>query len=413
MILLIAPVLTLLSAIAAISASAAELSLEQCLDSALVANKNIRAKALGIEKAARMKGTAFDPENTSVVLKQETTGGGGPENGVMFSQDFEFPTVYIARHKTLKAQEDLQKSYYSVAVSDLVAEISSEYQNALYLNHLLDLNGGIETSYREFLQIARARFAAGECGRLEVINAERSLEDCLLERDRLSTDLSASLGKLTYLAGCAEPVSLPRDARLELFGPEAATSEFDYHLTPRGNASGSAVRIAETEINLERQKLFPSLNIGVTLQALIKSFNPYQIDREPFKPGNFMGFEAGISVPVFFWAQTSRLKSAKSELAAVRLEQEYAAMEAENEYTALRDKLMTLKRNIDILEEKSLPRADEISRIADVSYKFGEIDYLEYVSNLENAYAIRKDYAAAVNDYNQTAVMINHLTGTR
>lgn len=406
---LITALAVLLNLFPAADCSAREMTMAECIDSARVSNGLILAGDLDIEKAGIMKGTAFDPEATSFILQQETTGGGSPDNGVVISQNFEFPTVYVARSHTLKAQEELQRSRKNITINEISAEIASAYQSALLVKKQLELNDSLSSTMDYFLKISRGRFAEGECSRLEVINAERAVETCHRDHDALLAELEAYLTRLTLLTGISEKVEIPASEQLGLLA--APTPSFIYGSTPPGEEFSNRILIAEKEINLEKQKFFPSISLGVTLQALIKSFNPYHVERERFKPGNFMAFEAGISVPLFFWAQNSRLKAARTELAATRMQQEYAAGEAESEYKALLLQLEAALSNIKSFDEKSLPQAEEIDRLARISYEYGEIDYVEYVSNIQNAHSIREDYARAIDRYNQIVVKLNQLLG--
>ena len=46
--------------------------------------------------------------------------------------------------------------------------------------------------------------------------------------------------------------------------------------------------------------------------------------------------------------------------------------------------------------------AEEITKVAESSYKNGEIDFFQYIISLENATGIQVDYLAAVLQYNLT-----------
>ena len=99
------------------------LSLEQCVDTAVAHNPSVAAASLSVERQRMLQATAFNPPMTEVTLKQETTGGGGPENGVYFGQEFDFPTLYIARHKSLVARSDLEAGRLNVLRADIRGEV--------------------------------------------------------------------------------------------------------------------------------------------------------------------------------------------------------------------------------------------------------------------------------------------------
>lgn len=393
------------------NANPVALTLEQCIDSAVCSNAALNAAALEMERAGILKGTAFDPPFTSILLKQETTGGGGPDNGVAFTQDFEFPTVYTSRYRRLDALYRLEQSKFALELAKTGAEIASAYHSALYTGELIRLNKEIGEIYDGFLKLANIRLQEGESGRLEVMNAERVVEKNRLECLSLMEDLSAGLANLKNMIGINADV-VPADSAqylVEYIAPE----DFLFEETLRGNIAYGESRVAEKEINEAKNGFLPGITLGATVQALIKGFNPYHIERNRFEPGNFMAFEVGISVPLFFGAQNSRLKAAKAERNAVLLRNEYASSQAENEVAALKTKLKSTQARLEYLNSAGIPRADEIKRIAEVSYELGEINYLEYLANIETAYSVYKDLADTIQEYNQTAIRLKELTTTR
>ena len=384
------------------------LTLNQCLDSAMTLNGNITAAAMEIEKAGILKGTAFDPPKTGITLKQETTGGGGPDNGVSFSQDFEFPTVYVKRSKVLSAQQDVERGNFNIAVNDLSYQVTSTFYTLLYRNELLKLNREAGAMFNQFFNLASTRFADGDCSALEKLNATRMVEKNELERTGLLADYDRESLFLGALTGCGQPV-VPADTVLCLSSYTPGMESFNYSTTPAGMLNDSEISLSSHNLTLARHELLPDLYVAATVQALIKGFNPYHIDRNRFQQGNFMGFEVGISVPLFFGAQRSRIKAAEADLSIARLRKETAAMEAETRYGKLLTELDKATATLNYYTTKALPQADEIKRLAEISYEYGEIDYMEYLGNIETYFSIRKDYLDAVNEYNQTIITINSL----
>lgn len=384
------------------------LPLDACLDSALSRSPAMGAAALDVEKARILKGTAFDAPYTGITLKQETTGGGGPENGVLFSQDFDFPTVYTARGRQLDALYRLEQNRLGVQARVMMRQVEAAYHNLLYQEELLRLNARLGAEYEKFLRIATIRHQEGESSALEMMNAERMLEKNGLERSALEADLAAGVTTLRSLIFTDRDI-LPSDTLLYEI-PYTPEENFHFESTLRGAEARGMVDVADRDIALAKNQLLPGISLGATVQALIKSFNPYHIERERFRQGNFMGFEVGISVPLFFGAQQSRIKAAGAEKAAVLLRNEYAGAEAASEVARLSGLLANITERIGRIRSSSIPRADEIRRLAEVSYNFGEIDYIEYIANIETSYAVYRELADAINEYNQIVIQLKEIT---
>ena len=386
------------------------MSLQQCVDSALLKNGLVTAASLEIEKAGILRGTAFDPPKTGITLKQETTGGGGPENGVTFSQDFEFPTVYLEKSKVLAARENIERSNYNIVVNDLKYEVISQYHSLLFQRELLALNSRLEEMYERFGKLATVRYEDGDCSALVKMNAIRMLENNRQERIGLLRDFSTGSERLRYLTGSSEAV-VPAETPLAPIVLLPDSLNFSYETTPGGLLAESEIALSDRNVVLSRHELLPDIYLAATVQALIKSFNPYHIDRTRFEQGNFMGFEVGISVPLFFGAQRSKIKAAEAEVNIARLKKETEAMEAENRFRTLVGQLEKSAGRLSYFTSTALAQADEIKRLAEISYEYGEIDYMEYINNLETYYSIHREYLEAVDEYNQTVLKINHLIG--
>lgn len=385
-----------------------KISIEECIDSAFTRNPALNAAALEIEKARILKGTAFNPPMTEVTLKQETTGGGGPENGVYFGQEFDFPTVYFARYRSLSAQKELQSSRYDVLSAEVVKEVSSLYFKSLYFQELIKLNRELETIYEDFCHTAQVRLEQGESGSLELMNALRVRDKNEMELQNLLLEYSGCTRELGSKIGSREAVA-PSDAELTPLPYTFSESQFNFGTTPRGIAAACEIAVAEREIAVAKNEFLPGLRMGATVQALIKSFNPYNIDRSRFERGNFMGFEVGVTIPLFFGAQSSRLRAANTEKRISLLNMESAEAEIRNETSQLSAELESNISRLEYYRVAALPHANEIKRIARVSYELGDIDYIEYISNIETAYDIYREYADCVNDYNQTVIRIKSI----
>lgn len=403
------PVIVLLVLLAGIMPAVAQnppsrvLTYQECVDSALAASPSLKAASLSAEKARVLQGTAFNPPMTEITLKQETTGGGGPENGVYFGQEFEFPSVYVSRHKALTAQTELERNRILALMLEVENQVADIYYSLLYYRQLLNLNAELGEIYESFCKVAAARLNAGESSALELMNAERVREKNRLDGQLLLSEYDSrlqSLGTVTGCSGSIAPVNIP-------FGPiEFIPADFDYASSAMGVVGLSRIAVADREVALAKNEFLPGIKIGATVQALIKSFNPYHIERLPFEKGNFMGFEVGLTVPLFFGSHSSRLKAADLESRISRLDFEAEAMEASRECDALRTRLAALGSQLEYYEETAIPRADEIRRLALVSYELGDIDYIEYIANIETAYALYREYADCINEYNTTVISL-------
>ena len=274
---------------------------------------------------------------------------------------------------------------------------------------MLDLNSRLGEIYDEFCRVASVRLKEGESSRLELMNAERVKGDNEMEGRRLKNEYSTKIVELKRLTGMEGEIAL--DGRpFGLIPVESLPDTFLFSATPRGVVAGHRLAVAEREIAVARNEFLPGIKLGATVQALIKSFNPYHVERERFRQGNFMGFEVGITVPLFFGASKSRLKAAEADRHIALMNNEAEDATARAEVASLARNLDTLISQIEYYDTVALPRADEIKRLAQVSYELGEIDYIEYIANMETAFSLYREYAGYINDYNRNMITLKSLT---
>jgi cobalt-zinc-cadmium resistance protein CzcA len=83
----------------------------------------------------------------------------------------------------------------------------------------------------------------------------------------------------------------------------------------------------------------------------------------------------------------------------------------ENEYRSLLSEYTKYSKSLDYYENQALSEAEMIIDQATLSYKAGALDYLEYILSLNRALTIKQNYLDALNDYNQTLIFLEFITG--
>lgn len=388
---------------------ARRLTLGECLEMAFAGNPSLRADSINMERSRLMIGTAFDAPNTEIELSQDATDGGGMENGLKFSQEFEFPTVYVARRKVLKADYAVARGEYAVARNELAARVMSAYYTLLSQREKTRLLQSLSELYERFETQALARYSEGETSHLEYMNAVRLNSKVKREAAASASEYAAAQIALMSLLGSDEPVE-PADGELTVVSaPDAGV--IDPMSTPSAQVSLSELARARHALGAARQDFLPGLFVSATSQLLIKSFNPYNVPRPRFEEGNFMGFQVGITVPLFFGAKKARLQAARRDvdMAASRIEDERNRITADFRQASI--EFGNAADNLRYYEEEGLAQAREMRRLAAVSYELDEIDYMEYIQNMETASAVEMEYIESVDRYNQAAIRLMGIKG--
>ena len=123
-----------------------------------------------------------------------------------------------------------------------------------------------------------------------------------------------------------------------------------------------------------------------------------------------MKFEVGVGVPLLFGARRARARAAARDLTMVRLDRESAETEAVNEYLAARSEMLTAAHNLEYHTTTGASEADELERLATVSYALGEINEIELIQYLQSVSDMRSRHADAIERYNQSVINLKYLS---
>lgn len=395
-----------------LSASAQKrLPLKDCIDLALRNNLAYKSAEASVSQSQLMEGTSFEVPQTMVSLVQTATDGGGPDNGLKFSQEFDFPTVYAAKRKYLKSETELERRKADMTRNDVVRDISSLYYSLIYSREIYTIVSAQDTLYERFCHVAKARYDAGETSRLEWLNARRLWNENKLVQEKAWLDYSSLKLRMQTALNidyAIEPME-DRLAAIEGYIPE---DSLHFNQTPEGMVADGRLNVAKRNQSLAKQGFMPTLSVGATTQLLIKGFNPYHIDRPRFEKGDFIGFEVGVGLPIFFGSQRAKTRAASKAIEAEELRMAEDRNKQVSEYQVLSDDYHAALRAVEYYRSTGMPEAEEMTRLSLVSYELGEIGYEEHARNLESSLAVKRAYSDALERYNQTIIKLKHIKGT-
>ena len=382
------------------------MTLNEILKLATERNLSLQSSRIAVERTRAMQGTAFNLDPTAVSLSQDPTSGGSPDNAITVSQSFALPSVYTARKSLLKAQTDVEQSRLAVNEIELRREVSKAFYDLLYAHDVLNIYSRQNSIYNDFNRVAVAKFQAGETGRLEKMNAERlkrenEIKNMNAERDFRTAQLV--MMKWVNTDTLIVPVDSIDDKAIFQSNPS-----IDSPLLMLAEAD---VDVANRQLKLEKRGYLPTLSLGASIQAVIKGFNPYNIERRPYSKGDFMGFSVGVNIPLAFGAQKAKMNAARKNVDIARLNvrnQEYMLRKA---YEVAYNDYLSARNSLEYYQTKGVPQAREMERISKISYENGSIGYVELMQNMQSAVDVWKEYADAECRYNKTIVELNYLKG--
>lgn len=385
-----------------------KMSLQDCIKMAVEKNPQMLAANRSVERAKALQGTAWDIDKTELSLSQDPTSGGSPDNALSLSQSIEFPTYYISRHKQLKAETQAEKSRAAIVQQSLETDVKAAYYQAVYRAeclHVLEQQDSILLQYR---LLAEKRYQAGETRQLELLSAERLQRENKMEILAAQNELETAQLLLSRLVGSSETVEPMEETLHPLPWKQTA---YNYRQTPDGLYATDRIHVADQAVRVAKNGFVPSLSLSLRNQMVISSWNPYNQDRSRFDGGNFMGFEVGVGIPLFFGATRAKVKAAQKEREMVVLEMQEQELQRQQEYLSALSRMNAAFVKYTYYNEDGREQSEKMTQQGLLEYSQGEISYLEYMNILQEAIDLRLKRAAAINDYNQCVLAMQRLCG--
>ncbi len=385
-----------------------KVSLQDCIDIAVARNPQMQAANKAVERAKALQGTAWEIDKTELSLSQDPTSGGSPDNALSLSQSVEFPTYYIARHKQLKAETQAERSKAVVVRQLLENEVKTAYYQAVYLAERLRVLESQDSLLAQYRQLAEKRYKAGETRQLELLSAERLLRENKMEVLAALNELETAQLLLSRLLGSKETVE-PKD---EILLPlDWQQTSYNYSQTPDGQYSLDRLNASDQAVRLAKNSFVPSLSLALRNQLVISSWDPYNQNRRRFEGGNFMGFEVGVGIPLFYGATRAKVKAAKKKREIVALEMKEQEQVRQQEYLSALSRMNAAYARYTYYNEEGRQRSGKMVEQGFLAYSQGEISYLEYMNVLQERIDMRLKRASALNDYNQSVLVVEKICG--
>lgn len=249
---------------------------------------------------------------------------------------------------------------------------------------------------------------AGETRQLELLSAERLQRENKMEVLAAHNELETAQLLLSRLVGSVETVEPKEDSLLPLDWKQAS---YNYSQTPDGQYSADRLKASEQAVRVAKNGFAPSLSLSLRNQLVISFWNPYDQDRSRFDGGNFMGFEVGVGIPLFYGATRAKVKAARKEREMIALEIKEQEQLRQQEYLSALSRMNAAYVRYTYYNEEGRERSDKMAEQGLLEYSQGEISYLEYMNVLQESIDLRLKRASALNDYNQCVLVMEKLCG--
>jgi cobalt-zinc-cadmium resistance protein CzcA len=123
----------------------------------------------------------------------------------------------------------------------------------------------------------------------------------------------------------------------------------------------------------------------------------------------YRGFEVGIAIPLFFGAQRGRIRSGSIQENITEKEKANYFIRLKTEQEQLVNQLAQIRNALEYYESNGRNLARELIRASQRSYQEGEINYFQYIQNVDSAVRMEISYLENVLQQNLTSIALFYL----
>jgi heavy metal efflux system protein len=389
---------------------AKQMDLRGAITMALENNLAVKSSLLSVDQQKALKASSWDIGKTAVGMEHGQMNSYNRDNSISVSQSISFPTVYINQSKL--ASENVKSSEWQMKSSKLetATRVKQVYWQLVYLYSRKNLLIYQDSLFTGLMRAAELRAKTGETNRLEMISARSQSLDVKNQLRQSIADINIFSFKMQELLNSKVPF-YPADTSLRrtIYIPPADSSAISGN--PDLGFMKQLVQVSYSEKKVALSNIMPDLNIGYFSQTIIGTQDVNGVPRV-FGPGDrFSGIQAGIAIPLWIAPYTAKAKAAKINETIAKTNAEYFAKSLSGNFSELMEEYNKYSSSMEYYEQQALPEAELIIDQSTLSFNAGALDYLDYVQSLNRALAIRQGYLDAANNYNQTVINIEYITG--
>lgn len=392
-------------------AQSSKLTLEQAVEIALKNNTGIKAASYEVAYQKQLRKASFDLPKTDVSLTYgQYNSYVKNDNNITVSQTIPFAALGSqgALNRALVASTELKKA---ATENELVYNVKQVYYQLAYAQARYDLLLQQDSIYEGFLKSASLRYKTGETNLLEQTTAETQRNEV---KNQLRQSEATMLVLRTQLKTLLNTEELPdisentlREIEFRELADTAAVSA-----NPSLAYMRQQVEVAHSQKKVEAAKFAPDLLVGFFSQTLIGTPDS-ENGGSATSSDRFTGFQVGISIPLWFVPHQGRVKAAAYNQQAAQSNYQYYQTTLKGQLQQAAQQYAQNKNSLEYYQTSALPNADLILKQSETAFRNGEIGYVEYFLGLRNALAIKEGYLQTLNDYNQSIVYIEFLSGNK
>jgi cobalt-zinc-cadmium resistance protein CzcA len=340
--------------------------------------------------------SSFDPAKLSLRGELGNVNSSLNDSKYAAEQVFDLPQVYQAQKKlyqsiseTYDYQIVLDQNYIQHAVEQLYIQLQFQVAKGGLLSQL-------DTIYLKQLAAVDARFKAGQDNGLEQINMQNWVS---VHQQLMIKHQNEQHGLQKQLAILLQDSTMILPEEVLNFEPKLMdTSVGAAH--PLNLFWKQKLQSAIAETNIAKSKVLPQVAMGYTNQ----SFRMTPNDQNRYNSVNL-----GLNVPLFRSGLKQKVKASQANETVVANEKEKASIDLEMQIQKAWNQYQQTVDLYQHFQKSLLPNANKIAMIANLSFKEGQISYIEWSNSMTQVQSIKMQALETLELFNLNQSTLNYL----
>lgn len=371
------------------------ISLEKAIELAKLNNIDLKITDKEIEKQTVLKKAAFQPDPLQVQYQGGQFNSVDYDHNVSVQQFFPIGNITKANRQLQEELAKLAEKRKALSSYEIEKAVTLSYYQYLYGISIQKLNTELNDIYTKFLKNAELRFKTGESGNIEVISAKAKVKEIETQKAQLEYDMTIYQKQLQFFIQTEENIVPDQSTALQYtFIENGQNTKAETLMTDFYNQQ---ISVYQKEAGTFKALRTPKVGLGYFAQT---------INTESL----FQGFTAGLQIPLFGGVNTTKAKAAEISISQSQLALDKNKMILNLQREELKNNFEKQQKNLAYFENEGSQYANQIIETAQKSYANGDMSYWSYISFLNQAIDIKKQFAEATHSYNQSAIELQFPT---
>jgi len=370
-------------------------TLDEVITMAKENNPRLKSAAAAIDRSRAAKGEAWELGATSFDYSWgQLNGTNRDDRQFNVSQSLGSIITPFYKNSLVKQQINTGTHYRDMVEKEVIAEAKRAWAYYQYSYQKKEMLSEQNRLAELLLRTGDLRYKQGEITLLEKNMTSAQAASMKNKVFQAEEEFKVAAARLKWVCYSQTPI-VPADTVQKKYATDTSVGELSYsHLS----YFNSKALESEAQVKVEKSRFFPEFSVGYQRQNVLpdKGLNSWTI---------------GVSVPLIFNGQRSRVKQAKYDAYIARYEAEENIRQLTNKVYELKAELRKYDESIRFFETSALAEADAMISAAELQLKHSETDISDFIQGMNSALDIRQSYIELIYQYNVSALeyeLYNH-----